>query len=54
MNFALAMLDEVGVAVLPWIGFGSEGYFRFSFATSMDNLKEGIKRIKKFVESYKW
>ena len=53
MNFALAMLDEVGVAVVPGIGFGSEGYFRFSFATSMDNLKEGIKRIKKFVESYK-
>ena len=53
MNFALAMIDEVGVAVVPGIGFGSEGYFRFSFATSMDNLKAGIERIKKFVESFK-
>jgi len=53
MTFALAMIDEVGVAVVPGIGFGSEGYFRFSFATSMDNLKAGIERIKKFVESFK-
>ena len=53
MDFALELLDKEGVAVVPGIGFGSEGYFRFSFATSMDILDEGIKRIKKFVESYK-
>ena len=53
MAFALAMIDEVGVAVVPGIGFGSEGYFRFSFATSMQNLKTGIARIKKFIEGFK-
>jgi len=50
MDFALRLLEEKGVAVVPGIGFGSEGHFRFSFATSMDNLKEGIKRIKEFVK----
>jgi aspartate aminotransferase len=50
MDFALKLLEEKGVAVVPGIGFGSEGYFRFSFATSMENLKEGIKRIKEFVK----
>jgi aspartate aminotransferase len=53
MKFALELLDKEGVAVVPGIGFGSEGYFRFSFATSLDILDEGIKRIKKFVENYK-
>ena len=52
MKFALDLLDKTGVAVVPGIGFGSEGYFRFSFATSMENLKEGINRIKNFVENY--
>jgi aspartate aminotransferase len=53
MDFALELLDKEDVAVVPGIGFGSEGYFRFSFATSMENLAEGIKRIKRFVENYK-
>jgi len=50
MDFALKLLEEKGVAVVPGVGFGSEGYFRFSFATSMENLKEGIKRIKEFLK----
>ncbi|MEO1928213.1 MAG: pyridoxal phosphate-dependent aminotransferase [Nautiliaceae bacterium] len=50
MAFALSLLEEKGVAVVPGIGFGSEGYFRFSFATDLDTIKKGIKRIKEFVE----
>jgi len=50
MAFALSLLEEKGVAVVPGIGFGSEGYFRFSFATDLDTIKEGIKRIKEFVK----
>lgn len=50
MAFALSLLEEKGVALVPGIGFGSEGYFRFSFATDLDTIKEGIKRIKEFVE----
>jgi len=53
MKFAKAMLENVGVAVVPGAGFGSDGYFRFSFATDTDTIKEGIDRIKTFVESYK-
>jgi len=45
MKFALSLLEKENVAVVPGVGFGSEGYFRFSFATSMQNLEAGIKRI---------
>ena len=40
-------LLEAGVAVVPGSAFGSEGYFRISFATSMDNLKNALERIAK-------
>jgi aspartate aminotransferase len=53
MAFALDMLEEKGVAVVPGVGFGSEGYFRFSFATDMETIKEGIKRIEEFVKGLK-
>jgi aspartate aminotransferase len=53
MKFALKLLEEENVAVVPGVGFGSEGYFRFSFATSMENLEAGIERIKKFVGNYR-
>jgi len=52
MKFAKAMLESVGVAVVPGAGFGSDGYFRFSFATDIDTIRKGIDRIKTFVESY--
>jgi len=50
MAFALTLLEEKGVAVVPGIGFGSEGYFRFSFATDIDTIKAGIERITEFVK----
>jgi aspartate aminotransferase len=53
MTFALSLLEEKGVAVVPGIGFGSEGYFRFSFATNLDTIKEGIKRIEDFIKGLK-
>jgi aspartate aminotransferase len=37
----------VGVAVVPGSAFGAEGYFRISFATSMDNLRNALDRIEK-------
>jgi len=49
MQFCKDLLQDYGVAVVPGIGFGSEGYFRFSFATDMVTIKEGIRRIEKFV-----
>jgi aspartate aminotransferase len=41
------LLVEAGVAVVPGSAFGSEGYIRLSFATSMSNLENAIARIAK-------
>ncbi|MRJ03108.1 MAG: pyridoxal phosphate-dependent aminotransferase [Epsilonproteobacteria bacterium] len=49
--FAKELLEREGVAVVPGIGFGSEGYFRFSFATDRESIREGIRRIGRFVRS---
>jgi len=51
IEFCKELLQEMGVAVVPGIGFGSEGYFRFSFATDMTTIREGIRRIEKFIKS---
>ena len=40
------LMEEARTAVVPGIGFGNDNYFRISFATSDENLKEGLKRIK--------
>jgi len=53
LTFCKRLLEEAEVAVVPGVGFGSEGYFRFSFATSMENIEIGIKRIEAFVKDYK-
>jgi len=53
IHFAKELLQKTGVAVVPGIGFGSEGYFRFSFACDMTTIREGIRRIEKFVNSQK-
>ena len=53
LTFAKELLESKGVAVVPGVGFGSEGYFRFSFASSIENIREGIKRIAEFVEEKK-
>lgn len=50
MEFCKGLLEEVGVAVVPGVAFGLEGYFRLSFATSEEIIKDGIERIRKFVE----
>ncbi|WP_025869813.1 pyridoxal phosphate-dependent aminotransferase [Methylobacillus glycogenes] len=41
------LLEQEGVAVVPGSAFGAEGYFRISFATSMDNLRNALDRIEK-------
>jgi aspartate aminotransferase len=45
--FSEYLLVEAGVAVVPGSAFGSEGYMRLSFATSMENLKKALERIAK-------
>lgn len=53
MEFCKNLLSEAKVATVPGIGFGCEGYFRFSFATDEVSIQKGIARIKAFVENYK-
>lgn len=50
-DFATAILEEVDVAAVPGSGFGSEGYLRISFATSMENLIEALNRIDSFMKA---
>ena len=53
LNFAKDLLAQKEVAVVPGVGFGSEGYFRFSFATDINSIRTGIKRIEEFVQGLK-
>jgi len=45
IDFATYLLEEANVAVVPGSAFMAEGYFRASYANSMDELKEAAKRI---------
>jgi aspartate aminotransferase len=47
MALADYLLEEFDVAVVPGSAFGAEGYFRISFATSMDNLRNALDRIER-------
>ena len=51
LKFAKDLLAQKKVAVVPGVGFGSEGYFRFSFATDIESIRKGIKRIEEFVKN---
>ena len=52
VRFCKALLEKEGVAVVPGSGFGMDGYFRFSFATDLPSIMQGIERINRFVQSY--
>ncbi len=45
------LLEEAKVAVVPGGEFGAEGYIRLSYATSMENIEKGLKRIKEALAS---
>ncbi|WP_294963128.1 pyridoxal phosphate-dependent aminotransferase [Sulfurimonas sp.] len=51
--FAKELLDKKLIAVVPGIAFGSEGYFRMSFATDINTIRTGIARIAEFVSDLK-
>jgi aspartate aminotransferase len=48
-EFAQALLDEARVAVTPGEAFDAPGFLRLSYATSMDTLREGSRRLVEFV-----
>lgn len=51
MKFCQELLATKGVATVPGVGFGCDGYFRFSFATDEKTIEEGIKRIEDFIKN---
>ena len=50
-DFVESLLENNGVAVVQGSAFGLEGFFRISYATSMDKLKDALGRIRLFCES---
>lgn len=52
LELSRRILNEAGVAVTPGIDFGNgaEGYLRFSYANSIENIKEGMNRLEAFLE----
>ena len=50
-DFVQSLLENNGIAVVQGSAFGLEGFFRISYATSMENLKKAMERIKSFCEN---
>ncbi|HQG43686.1 MAG TPA: aminotransferase class I/II-fold pyridoxal phosphate-dependent enzyme, partial [Spirochaetota bacterium] len=50
---AFNIIETVKVGVTPGIDFGSagEGFLRFSYATSIENIEEGLKRIEQYLKN---
>jgi len=49
MSFADILLEESKVAVIPGKAFGNDKFVRLSYATSLEDIKRGLERIKEFV-----
>ena len=52
-EFTTSLLEQAGVAVVQGSAFGLEGYFRISYATSDENLKEACSRMRVYLENLK-
>ncbi len=50
-DFVQSLLQNSGIAVVQGSAFGLEGFFRISYATSMDNLKKALEKISSFCKS---
>ncbi len=50
LSLARELLDDAHVAITPGIAFGphGEGYLRFCFANSLDNIREGLSRLRTY------
>ena len=52
-DFAEAFLENKLVAVVPGTGFDAKNYVRWSYATSLENIKEGLDRLESFLSELK-
>ena len=50
LEFCQELLDQKQVAAIPGIAFGTDSCIRFSYATDMDTIKEGVRRLAEFVQ----
>jgi aspartate/methionine/tyrosine aminotransferase len=52
-DLAFEILERAGVGVSPGIDFGrnAEGYLRLSYANSLENIEEGLKRLEEFLKN---
>ena len=49
-DFATALLKSQGVAVVPGEGFGAKNYIRWSYAASLESIREGMDRLERFLQ----
>lgn len=49
MAFCKDLLEKEGVALVPGVAFGMDGYVRFSFACSEEQIKLGVSRIDRYI-----
>ena len=52
LDFAAILIEKANIAVIPGIAFGVDDYIRLSYATSMENIEEGLKRLNDFCVKY--
>jgi len=53
VKFCEKLLENKNVAAVPGVEFGCDNFIRLSFATSIENIKKGVERIKEFVLNLK-
>ena len=51
LKFAFEVLESAGVGITPGVDFGSnaEGFVRFSYANSLENIEEGMNRLERYL-----
>lgn len=55
LDLAFDILEKSHVAITPGIdfGYGGEGYLRFSYATSVENILKGIRRLGEYIRDFR-
>lgn len=49
-DFSMAFLEKGLVAVVSCVGFGAPNFVRWTYATSMENIREGVDRLERFLQ----
>lgn len=50
-ELAMDILSKLNIILVPGSAFGAPGYFRLSFATAMEEIKEGLRRIENYLKN---